>query len=207
MFLDFDGTITTVDTGAHLLDRLAPASWGESETLYKSGQIGSRECMVRQWALLPRDRSAIEAAVNEVPLDEGFAALVAYLRSAGSEVTIVSDGYGFRAEAVGRRAGIPVITNAIDWESHQLLFPNGSEVCPCSVCGACKRAPIEAAKRSGRVTVLVGDGASDSQAAGVADIVFAKGELAQWCRQAGVAFRPFETLSDVLDTLRSMARP
>ena len=202
VFLDFDGTITTVDTGVHLLDRLAPKSWRQIEELYKSGRIGSRECMVRQWQLLPRDRSAIEATVAEVPLDEGVVDLVDHLRSGGAEVTILSDGYGFRAEEVGRELGVAVITNGIDWDAHEVLFPNGSGTCACADCGTCKRAPIEAAQRRGRRTVLVGDGASDSKAAAAADVVFAKAELARWCRSNGIGFRPFDCLADVLVAMR-----
>lgn len=198
VFLDFDGTITTVDTGVYLLDRLAPPSWREIERLYKSGAIGSRECMIRQWKLLPKDRAAIETTVREVPLDDGLVPLISFVRSKGAEVTILSDGYGFRAVEVGREVEVAVVTNAIDWKRHEVLFPHMERACPCAACGTCKRSPLEAASRQGRRTVLVGDGASDFQAAGVADVVFAKGELAERCATAGIRYRAYETLHDVL---------
>ena len=172
VFLDFDGTITTVDTGVHLLDTLAPACWHEIEAEYKTGRIGSRECMTRQWALLP-------------------------------PVTILSDGYGFRAEQVGTAIGVPVITNRIDWLRHEVVFGELDPSCPCQRCGTCKRAPLLAAKARGRVTVLVGDGASDARAAEVADVVFAKHELITHCVEAGIAYRRFLDLADVLEGLRS----
>ena len=65
----------------------------------------------------------------------------------------------------------------------------------------CKQAPIKDARYRGRTTVLVGDGASDRKAALLADVVFAKGPLAYWCRQYGVAVTPFETLADVHEAL------
>lgn len=201
VFLDFDGTITTVDTGVHLLDTLAPPDWREVEALYKAGKIGSRECMSRQWEMLPADRAAIEAAVREVPLDQDFELLVDHLRTSGAEVIIVSDGYGFRAEEVGRHSGVPVLTNGIDWDRFAVVFPVVEPGCPCGLCGTCKRAPIEEARRRGRLTVLVGDGASDARAAEVADVVFAKDELARFCRQAGIPYRPFRTLGDVVTAM------
>jgi 2-hydroxy-3-keto-5-methylthiopentenyl-1-phosphate phosphatase len=45
--------------------------------------------------------------------------------------------------------------------------------------------------------VFVGDGASDRKAVLLADVVFAKGHLADWCEAADVAYRPFATLADV----------
>jgi len=200
-FLDFDGTITVTDTGVHLLDRLAPPTWHEIEVLYEEGRIGSRECMSREWELLPRDRDAIEAVVRDVALDDGFDALVGYLRSAGAEITILSDGFGFRAREIAREAEIPVLTNSIDWKGHQVIFPDVLRSCPCAECGTCKRAPILAARERGRFAVLVGDGISDVKGADVADFVFAKGELADWCEAHGVGARRFERLSDVLHDL------
>jgi 2-hydroxy-3-keto-5-methylthiopentenyl-1-phosphate phosphatase len=45
--------------------------------------------------------------------------------------------------------------------------------------------------------VLVGDGASDRKAALLADVVFAKGALADWCDLNGIATRRFANLDDV----------
>ena len=204
VFLDFDGTITRKDTGVHLLERLAPDDWRRVEERYVAGLIGSKECMEIEWAMLPRHRLLVEATAAEVPVDEGFPTLVAHLRGEGAEVCILSDGFGFRAEAVGREAGIPVITNAIDWESWCVRFPNEDPTCECAQCGACKRSPIRAASSRGRTTVLVGDGASDVKGATVADLVFAKGDLAAWCAAEGVAFEPFDDLTGVLAGLRRL---
>jgi len=79
----------------------------------------------------------------------------------------------------------------------RLEFPHEDRCCACSSCGVCKQAPIKDAKYQGRTTVLVGDGASDYKAALLADVVFAKGTLAEWCARQGVPFTPFSTLADV----------
>ncbi|MGH9029734.1 MAG: HAD-IB family phosphatase [Acidimicrobiales bacterium] len=197
VFLDFDGTITLADTGVHLMERLAPPSWLEIEARYKSGAIGSRECLVEQWSMLPGDRTLIETVAGEVPVDEGFTGLVEFLRSAGAEVTIVSDGFGIRVGEIAREARIAALTNEVDWASGTILFPNGDPSCECAACGVCKRGPIREAKRRGQNTILVGDGASDMKAAAEADVVFAKDSLAEWCTAAGVAFRRFANLSEV----------
>ena len=66
VFLDFDGTISLADTGVHLLDRLVGDAWHPIEDLYDNGEIGSRECLVEEWALLPgHDEARLRAVAAE----------------------------------------------------------------------------------------------------------------------------------------------
>jgi HAD superfamily phosphoserine phosphatase-like hydrolase len=202
VFLDFDGTMTVVDSGVHLLERLAgDGSWPAIDELYGAGAIGSRECLEREWDLLPHDEAVLRQAVRDIDLDPDAERLIAELRERGAEVTVVSDGFGFFAEEVGARLGVPVLTNAVDWSTGALQFPNLDRCCPCSSCGTCKQAPIKDARRRGRTTVFVGDGISDRKAALLADVLFAKARLADWCELSGVEYRFFDTLADVHSAL------
>jgi HAD superfamily phosphoserine phosphatase-like hydrolase len=202
VFLDFDGTIALGDTGVHLLNRLVGDSWLEIEELYKSGEIGSRECVARQWALLPvGDEGRLRSVAAEVPIDDHFEPLVDALVDAGAEVSIVSDGFGFVASDVGEAVGIAVRTSAVDWATSTLTFPYEDSSCPCARCGTCKQAPLREAAARGRTTILVGDGASDQLAAPLADLVFATDQLARWCDVNNVAYRPFLSLGEVAAAL------
>jgi 2-hydroxy-3-keto-5-methylthiopentenyl-1-phosphate phosphatase len=202
VFLDFDGTITTADVGMHLLGRTAPHDdWWELHEQYERGEIGSRECIFDQWALVEGSEAELRTVAAEVAVDPGFASLVRGLRAAGAEVTVVSDGFGFYVHDVCAPLGLEVLTNAIDFDTRELLFPHEDRCCACSSCGVCKQAPIKDARHAGRTTVLVGDGASDRKAALLADVVFAKGPLAFWCGQYGVACHRFDTLTDVHEAL------
>ena len=197
VFLDFDGTITTRDVGVHLLERVGAPEWQLLSDQYARGEIGSRECIASEWALISGSESMLRAVAGEVPLDPGFEPLVADLRSAGAEVTIVSDGFGFYVDAVCAPLGLPTLANSVDFATGELVFPHEDRCCPCSTCGVCKQAPIKDARQRGRGTVLVGDGISDRKAALLADVVFAKGSLAGWCAATGVSYVPFTTLDDV----------
>jgi 2,3-diketo-5-methylthio-1-phosphopentane phosphatase len=201
VFLDFDGTISTADVGVHLLERLGDPGWREIDAEYDAGDIGSRVCLLDEWDLLPRDAERLRSVAAEVPLDPDTDALVAGLLQAGAEVSVVSDGFGFYATERLAHLGIPVVTNAVDWDTGRLEFPHEDRCCACSSCGTCKQAPIKDAKHRGLATVLVGDGTSDRKAALLADVVFAKGALARWCSRNGVAFVPFETLAEVREAL------
>jgi 2,3-diketo-5-methylthio-1-phosphopentane phosphatase len=197
VFLDFDGTISTVDVGMHVLSRAGAPEWWELHEQYERGEIGSRECIVDQWAMVDGDEASLRAIAAEVPLDPDFRRLADDLRAAGAELTVVSDGFGFYVDDACAPLGIQVLTNAVDFSTRELRFPHEDRCCPCSSCGVCKQAPIKDAQHRGRTAVLIGDGASDRKAALLADVVFAKGPLASWCAAFGVTCTPFETLGAV----------
>ena len=52
-------------------------------------------------------------------------------------------------------------------------------------------------------TVLVGDGLSDRRGAGVADLVFAKGDLRDLVSTEGRSYVAFNTLDDVVERLKT----
>ena len=200
VFLDFDGTVTLADTGRHILERVGQPGWEEVDADYAQGLIGSRETLSREWALVAGGVTAALPVAREVVVDETFVPLVGALRAAGAEVTVVSDGFGFFAAEVCAAAGVDLLTNAVD-DGGELMFPHTDRCCPCSSCGVCKQAPIKDARRRGRTTVLIGDGVSDRKAALLADLVYAKNDLADWCDEVGVDYRPFHRLADVQRTL------
>jgi 2,3-diketo-5-methylthio-1-phosphopentane phosphatase len=197
VFLDFDGTISTADIGLHLLARFGAPGWQDISSAYERGEIGSRECLIDEWTAMKATEEEARAVAAEVPIDPDLAPLVEGLRSAGADVTVVSDGFGFYVHEVCDPLGLRVVTNAVDFATDALEFPHEDRCCPCSTCGVCKQAPIKEASRAGRETVLVGDGVSDRRAAMLADVVLAKGGLRAWCETFGIAHHPFETLADV----------
>jgi 2-hydroxy-3-keto-5-methylthiopentenyl-1-phosphate phosphatase len=203
VFLDFDGTISTVDVGVHLLTRAAPDEWRVIDEQFRRGVIDSRECILDEWDLVQGDEATLRAIAAEVALDPGVGPLVDALRAAGAELTVVSDGFGFYVEDAVRPFGLHALTNTVDFSTRRLEFPHEDRCCPCASCGTCKQAPIKDAQHRGQSTVLIGDGASDRKAALLADVVFAKDALATWCDACGVDYVAFETLADVHGALFS----
>lgn len=200
VFLDFDGTISVRDIGVHILDRLADPGWRELDVAYAAGTIGSRECMAQQWSHIPSHVTEDErrAAAREVPLDPGFGPLVAALRDAGAEIAVVSDGYGYYAHELLAEWALPIFANGVDFATNEVVFPHADQRCaPCGACGTCKPAVLEAAHARGLRSVFIGDGTSDRHAARMAHEVFAKGALAQWCRDEAIAHTSFAHLEEV----------
>ena len=197
VFLDFDGTVSTADIGVALLEAFGRPGWQELDAAYAAGTIGSRECLMDEWELVEGSEADLRAAARAVPLDPAFEPLVDGLRAAGAEVMVVSDGFGFYVAEACAPLGLDVLTNDVDFASGALLFPHEERCCPCSTCGVCKQAPIKDASYRGRSTILIGDGISDRKAAMLADAVFAKGHLAEWCERSGVVHTRFEHLDEV----------
>ncbi len=200
VFFDFDGTITTTDTGVHLLERLNVDGWVELDEQYMAGTLGSRECIERQWQCIPDAVTEDErrAVAAEVAVDPGFGPLVEAFQAAGAEVTVVSDGWGFYIADLLEQWDLPVFTNTIDFATNTLVSPHADPTCEaCGECGTCKPRVLKVAADLGKRTVFIGDGTSDRHAARVADEVFAKGALATWCAAEGIAHTKFEVLADI----------
>jgi 2-hydroxy-3-keto-5-methylthiopentenyl-1-phosphate phosphatase len=198
VFVDFDGTISIGDTTDLILETFADPSWRTIETDWVAGRIGSRECLARQIDLVRASPEALDAFVRDATIDPHFAGFVALCGAYGLPITVVSDGLDRIAAAMLARAGLslPVVANHLEWlggRRWRLGFPHARADCRATA-GHCKCATI-AAEPAG-LRVLIGDGRSDFCAAAGADLVIAKGALAEHCVGSGIAFEPFANFAD-----------
>lgn len=206
MFIDFDGTVSTDDVAMHVLERLASPGWRELDDRYERGELGSRAYLAGLWQHLSTvPMRELLSVAEEVPLDPGTGPLVRYLRAAGSEVTVVSDGLGYYVRSRCSPLDVAVLAN--DVEEGRPTFAHADPTCPCGLCGTCKMRPVRDARARGRIAVVVGDGTSDRHAAAVADVVFAKGRLVEWCESSSLPYLPFVHLGDVEQALRRLSVP
>ncbi|MGZ5354684.1 MAG: HAD-IB family phosphatase [Actinomycetota bacterium] len=206
VLVDFDGTAAVHDVAQHLLIEFGDPSWLDLEETEARGEIGARECILAQAALLdaPVDRMLAFAA-EHCTLDPTFPPFVRWLEGEGIAVRVVSDGFGFYIEPMLRAAGlghVSVITNAWTAEGpERLVFESGHS--ECVGCGTCKMRAVLAARSRGRVA-FVGEGSSDRYAALYADVVFAKDRLVGYARDDGVPFLPWTTFDDARARLEGL---
>lgn len=196
--MDFDGTIATDDTTDRLLERFAEPGWEDIENEWKAGLIGSRECMVRQLALVRATPAQYDEFVAGIEIDPAFPAFVALCRSRGVNVTVVSDGLDRTVGAVLERNGIalPYRANHLEWlggDRWRLLFPHGRADCR-ALAGNCKCQFADAP--SGTVRVVVGDGRSDFCVAGEVDLVLAKHALVDHAAATGLPHFPIQSFAE-----------
>lgn len=206
VFSDFDGTITQLDVTDKILEQYADPSWREVEAQWLRGEIGSRECFERQAALVRATAAQLDALIDAIPLDPDFSEFFRFLNEQELPFYIVSDSFDYVIRRVMRRVGADgelrngrhLFSTGLEFEAGRLraVFPHSNHGCVHG-CATCKPAVVRQVRKQQQPVIFIGDGLSDRFAVEEADVVFAKHELLAYCREHGVACRPFETFSDV----------
>jgi len=201
---DFDGTITRTDVAEAILDEFAPETWREIEDLYRDRKIGTRESMARQFALVrAREEDLLRFVDRTALIDETFRDFVAFCKSRGIILEIVSEGLDFYVRHLLRKweIDIPVRTNHATFEEGRARIEYPWADATCTLCGTCKLLRLFQLRAVGYRTAYVGNGHSDLCPAIEADLVFAKAELAELCRTEDIDFIPFDRFADVQRSL------
>ena len=178
----------------------------EVDTELHAGRMTLREAWARQVALLPPARldEMTEFVVREIPLRRGARRLLGLLREFDVPTAIVSGGLEFFIRPVLAREGLeyPLFADGIEYESPtqlRVVHPYGHPT--CRLCGICKANVTVGFASPGVTTVFIGDGSTDKYAAEVAEIVFARHRLKEYCARSGIPFFPFEEFDVVTDRL------
>jgi len=215
---DFDGTISLVDTGVEMITRLGLREAWELEERWRCGEIGSRECLAGQWALVRMPEQELLDLLDAMPLDETFVEFVNLCRRRRTDLAVLSDGLDLYVNRMLARLGLracpgrvplpplseclPAFANHGEWtpQGVRVTFPLTRQ--DCEACGNCKRAHLEALRPGHRRVIYIGDGYSDMCAAQYADMRFARNHLADFCDEQGLDYRPFACFTDVAAALR-----
>lgn len=206
---DFDGTISVEDVTDSLLERHAHPDWTILEERWKSGKIGSHDCMADQIGLLDADRRQLDALFASMRIDRMFPAFVEAALAARIPIRIVSDGLDLAIESILARhqlEHLPISANKLEpngERSWKLSFPHASDACKVAS-GMCKCAAVAQARTQKKKVLLIGDGASDFCASGAVDMVFAKHRLIEHCRAQGLPYIPITGFDDALVLLPSL---
>jgi HAD superfamily phosphoserine phosphatase-like hydrolase len=199
IFVDFDGTITDIDTfDALVRSEAGNAAWDALEVELHAGAITLREALRRQAALCRRSQPETLAFLEATAtVDPTFGPFVTRARAAGAAVRVVSSGIGTVIHAALERAGIEieVLANDVDFDAAGWTMHFIDD----SLNGHDKAAHVHAARAAGAHTIYVGDGISDFDAAAIADQRFAKAgrRLEEYCRANGIACTPFAAFSEI----------
>jgi 2-hydroxy-3-keto-5-methylthiopentenyl-1-phosphate phosphatase len=207
--LDFDGTLVDPNVAIVLVTEFAPDGARvahEIDLLLHEGKIGLREAWQRQAALLPGDRIGEmgQFVRQNVPLRKGAHELLDLLGRHQVPVTVVSGGLDFYIREVLDREhlDLPILSDTLVIEPSgvaHVAHPHGHPT--CRICGICKAGVVEGVE-AGRRTVFIADGSTDRYGAEVADLIFARRRLLEYCHRAGLACYPFEDFEPVTAQLR-----
>ena len=208
VFIDFDNTISVGDVLDGIIEKFSVTEdWRILEADWSDGKIGARECLEGQLLGLRARWPEFARHLDDVRLDPGFVALRNLLRDEGVELTIVSDNFDLFLEYILRRNGlddVPCRSNHLELTADGVVpsFPFGNPHCP--TCAHCKKIHFLPPHDDTRQVVFIGDGRSDICPATHADLVFAKDSLLSHLQRAGLACRPYQSLTEVTNALATI---
>ena len=202
VFCDFDGTISSKDVGASLFNYFSGKRNSGTVRLWIDQRISSRECLWRECHYIKASRQEMIEALNRIEIEKGFREFVDLLGKHRIPLHIVSDGLDFYIDAFLARAGFV----NLDIHANRAHFLNGSlypsfpyYAAGCGSCGTCKGERVQALSKDGELTIYIGDGFSDRCAVGVADVLFARGDLVKVAQEKSVAWHPFADFYEIIE--------
>ncbi|MFC1650916.1 MtnX-like HAD-IB family phosphatase [Candidatus Latescibacterota bacterium] len=212
LFVDFDGTVTENDVGDGIFSkfmRKTSADEGLHERLieeWKAGRISSDECLAEEGANMVVSEEEFKAELDGYTLTPGFAETAEYCIKKDIPIMILSDGLDYYIEYLLGKYGlghIPFISNHMYFENDGVVieFPHIDK--GCGRCGNCKRWHIGNHKNDSDCAVYAGDGYSDRFAIKNSDVVFARGDLAEYCEKNNHEFFPYKDFYSILTFLEN----
>ena len=203
---DFDGTITVTDVVDQLLEEFAAPEWQAIEREWCEGYISSQECLSRQVALLRAQRHQLTRFFHQVAIDSTFPAFAEFCAARSLPLIVVSDGFDIAVRQVlarHRLGHLPVVANRLElytMDRWSLTCPYAATHCQLRA-GVCKCRVIGPTDKQ---IVLIGDGRSDTCVARHADIVLAKGYLADYCVTERIPHLQIRGFADALLILQQL---
>ena len=169
--------------------------------LWIEQKISSRECLWRECHYINASREEMIEALSRIEVEQGFREFVELLGRHEIPLHIVSDGLDFYIKSFLDRAGL----SGLDIHANMAHFVNG-DLYPsfpyyaqgCGYCGTCKGERVKSLSQADELTVYIGDGFSDRCAVGVADVLFARGDLVKLAQEKSVDWQPFANFYDVM---------
>jgi 2-hydroxy-3-keto-5-methylthiopentenyl-1-phosphate phosphatase len=206
---DFDGTATVDDLADALsIAAIGREKWQEIEDAYQTGKIDFVGLLRGIFEPIVTTPEAVREFVRtHAHFRPGFERLLATCRARNVPFILASGGldlYIHPALELLPRAlveGLEVRANHAEITPTGLVlsFPYQHAKGACGTCGSCKGAIVRELQAKGYRVISVGDGNADRCMAGVADVLYARSRLLDWCGKNGIDAIPFETLDAVAE--------
>ena len=203
LFIDFDGTITTVDVGEAMF-----LKFGDPERAYDiiDRWVKDEITSIQTWQLLCEtvtdfDPVKFDEFLSAIKIDDSFVEFEKFCRSNNLDAWVVSDGLDYYINRILTKYDLDhlnVYSNKLSISATNELipsFPHTDE--ECRKCANCKRNHILNNSSDTDFTIYIGDGYSDTCPAQYCDFIFAKNSLLKYCEVNRISYFPFNTFSDV----------
>ena len=206
LFTDFDGTITEKDTLVFLAERLGggPQMVQTIGRLIGEGKITLREGIAAEMRSIRAPFAEARALLREhVKMDPSFTSFARWCVEQRIPLTVLSAGFKEIVDlfiSPEEFPGLEIRANSLrpdEQKGWQCVFRDQTGF------GHDKAQALREAKKQGHGVIFIGDGLSDRAPAEIADEVFAKPDLAAYCRARDINCHEYRTFDDVLGQLQN----
>ncbi len=203
IYIDFDGTITVKDIGEHMfLEFGDPEKCRQIINKWLDGSYNSKTVWIKLCETIENfDEEKFDGFLTTMDIDPYFNKFIEFTKQKKYDVTILSDGLDYYIKKVSKREkfdDLKLFCNKLTFDKSGKLipeFPYSDEHCTHSA--NCKRNHIINTSADDDITIYIGDGWSDTNAAEHCDYIFAKRSLLKYCEQNGLPYFPFKSFYDV----------
>ncbi len=176
LVLDFDGTVTTHDSGDAVCNRFAPPAWHDIDDQWVRGELSLPEAQKQMWALVRATRNEVDLFVSGLALRPGLDELIAQAARRNVELWLASGGFDFYIEALlgprlthfSRR-----FYNRARFFGDRISVDFSHPEFACRRCAICKGRVCAQARATGARVLFAGDGHSDRCVVGQANEIAA----------------------------------
>ena len=204
IYSDFDGTITQKDTLIFLAENLGGGSPMVEALgrLIREGKISLRDGIAAEMRSIRAPFSeAVRLLRENVALDPGFPRFAKWCAEQRIPLTILSAGFKEIIDLFlppEDYPGLEVIANSVqpdETRGWQCAFRDETPF------GHDKSKVLRAARERKSYVTFIGDGLSDRAPAQVADEVFAKHSLSEYCEANGITCHEFTNFDEIREIL------
>lgn len=209
IFVDFDGTISTVDIGKEIFYTFGNKNKvDEVISNLKNEIINSLQC----WEQLIENSNKINEniliqIIDSAKIDESFHRFANFCYSNKIEIFILSDGFDIYIKRILQREGlshIPFYANKLEIVDEKFVasFPYFNPDYPTTANP--KMIHIINNSADDDYTIYIGNGSSDYLAAQYCDLIFAKNNLLKFCEINRIYYYPYKNFDDILNRIKML---
>ena len=203
---DFDDTAAQQNVAQLLLDRFGDPTWQDVRQRFRSGELTLKQYQEIVFHNIQADKATMQAYVKEhANLRPYFKELWEYCQHQDIPMAIVSQGLDFYIQALLDKEGhgrVPIYAVNTSFTSQGISYRYHYTRPGEEIHGNSKGLVVDRYRNDGHYVIYAGDGASDFEAIGRADLLFAHRVLAQECQRRDMPYRLFTDFGDMLQAVQ-----
>jgi 2-hydroxy-3-keto-5-methylthiopentenyl-1-phosphate phosphatase len=206
ILVDFDGTITTTDTNLKLVKMYGNDNVMKVRQAYRDGKIDYItlfDLQFKEFKLTEEEYTNF--ILTEFDLTKGFVEFYNNVKKNNIPLAVISGGFDNGIIPFLKKYGIEnvdIFSNSLEFSGNNMKakIHDKEDIIDCfghGPCGNCKVKHYKEYKRKHGTVIFIGDGTTDQCVAKIADIVFAKDSLLDYCEENKIECIPWKYFDDV----------